>query len=150
MTEEHYFSSLIRIHVDETTSVVTQDTNTPKEDILHGLCVRYTHWYYGERMGGQTYKRKACFGNFIHAICNFNLFDLQKLKEASEKCLIGNKFSLRIDSLAVVVHWSNLVSESFQQVGAKRYSRTMKEYVNGIERNFTNTYYKKMIKLIHW
>ena len=32
-------------------------------------------------MGGITYKRKACFGEFNHAICNFNSFDLEKLKD---------------------------------------------------------------------
>ena len=91
MTEEHYYSSLIRVNVDPKTKTVLQDTKRTREDILHGLCVRYTHWYYGVRMGGKTYKRKACFGNYYHSICNFNLFDVQKLKEASEKCLIGNK-----------------------------------------------------------
>lgn len=150
MSEEHYYSSLIRIKIDKKTSIITQDVDTPNEDVLHGLCIRYTHWYYGERMGGRTYKRKACFGDFIHAICNFNLFDLQKLNEASEKCLIGNKFSLKIDPLAVVVHWSNIVSESFQQLGSKKYSRTMKEYINGIEIQFSDNYHEKMIKLINW
>ena len=100
-------------------------------------------------MGGKTYKRKACFGDFIHAICNFNLFDLQKLDQASEKCLIGNKFSLKIDPLAVVVHWSNIVSESFQQLGSKKYSRTMKEYMKGIEIEFSENYHEKMIQLIN-
>ena len=150
MTEEHYFSSLIRINVDSKTSIVSQDTKRTREDILHGLCIRYTHWYYGVRMGGKTYKRKACFGNFHHAICNFNLFDVQKLKEASEKCLIGNKFSLDIDSLAVIVHWSNIVSESFQQAGVKYFSKTIKEYIKGNELNFTSNYYHKMMKLIGW
>ena len=101
-------------------------------------------------MGGKTYKRKACFGNFHHAICNFNLFDVQKLKEASEKCLIGNKFSLDIDSLAVIVHWSNIVSESFQQAGVKYFSKTIKEYIKGNELNFTSNYYHKMMKVVGW
>ena len=148
MSEEHYYSSLIRIKVDTKTSIITQDVDTPNEDVLHGLCIRYTHWYFGERMGGKTYKRKACFGDFIHAICNYNLFDLQKLNQASEKCLIGNKFSLKIDPLAVVVHWSNIVSESFQQLDSKKYSRNMKEYIKGIEIEFSKNYHDKMIQLI--
>lgn len=148
MTEEHFYSSLVRIKVDPKTSEVTQNRDTSNEDTLHGLCVRYTHWYYGVRMGGKTFRRKPCFGNFVHAICNFNLFDLEKLKDASEKCLIGNKFSLDTDSSAVIVHWSNIISRSFEETG--KFSKTMKQYVNGNERNFTQMYHKKIIKLVHW
>ena len=100
-------------------------------------------------MGGKYYTRKACFGNFNHGICNFNLFDIQKLNEASEKCLIGNKFSLEIDSLAVVVHWSNIVSESFQQAGDKHFSKTIKQHINGNERSFSSNYYERMMKIVN-
>ena len=149
MTEEHFYSSLIRVKVDSETSLVTQNTDATREDILHGIqCIRYTHWYYGVRMGGKTYKRKACFGNFIHAICNFNSFDVGKLHEGSEKCLIGNKFGLDVDKMAVVVHWSNLLSKSFEETG--KVSRTMSEYSKGNERNFTKNYHKKIKDLVNW
>ena len=149
MTEEHFYSSLIRVKVDSKTSLVTQNTDATREDILHGIqCIRYTHWYYGVRMGGKTYKRKACFGNFIHAICNFNSFDVEKLHEGSEKCLIGNKFGLDVDKMAVVVHWSNLLSKSFEETG--KVSRTMSEYSKGNERNFTKHYHKKIKDLVNW
>ena len=149
MTEEHFYSSLIRVKVDSKTSLVTQNTDATREDILHGIqCIRYTHWYYGVRMGGKTYKRKACFGNFIHAICNFNSFDVGKLHEGSEKCLIGNKFGLDVDKMAVVVHWSNLLSKSFEETG--KFSRTMSEYSKGNERNFTKHYHKKIKDLVNW
>ena len=149
MTEEHFYSSLIRVKVDSKTSLVTQNTDATREDILHGIqCIRYTHWYYGVRMGGKTYKRKACFGNFIHAICNFNSFDVGKLHEGSEKCLIGNKFGLDVDKMAVVVHWSNLLSKSFEETG--KVSRTMSEYSKGNERNFTKHYHKKIKDLVNW
>ena len=148
MTEEHFYSSLIRVKVDPKTSEITQDRDTTRNDMLHGLCIRYTHWYYGVRMGGKTYKRKACFGNFNHAICNFNLFDLEKLKEASEHCLIGNKFSLDIDTSAVIVHWSNLMSRSFEETG--KFSKTMNEYAKGNERNFTKSFHNKIMTLVNW
>ena len=148
MTEEHFYSSLVRVKVDPKTSEVIQDRDSSNEQILHGLCVRYTHWYYGVRMGGKTFGRKPCFGNFVHAICNFNLFDLEKLKEASNKCLIGNKFNLDTDTSAVIVHWSNIISRSFEETG--KFSKTIKQYNNGNEQNFTRDYHRKILNLVNW
>jgi hypothetical protein len=147
MTEEHFYSSLVRVKVDPKTYEVTQDRDSSNEEILHGLCVRYTHWYYGVRMGGETFGRKPCFGNFVHAICNFNLFDIEKLKDTSKKCLIGNKFSLETDTSAVIVHWSNIISRSFEETGM--FSKTMKQYVNGNEKNFTRDYHRKIMNLVN-
>ena len=99
-------------------------------------------------MGGKTFKRKPCFGNFVHWICTFNLFDLEKLNEASKNCLIANKFSLDTDTSAVIVHWSNIISRSFEETG--KFSKTMKQYENGHEKNFTKDYHRKIKELVHW
>ena len=148
MTEELFFSSLIRIKIDPKTSEVTQDRETSNEEILHGLCIRYTHWSFGVTMGGKTFKRKPCFGNFVHWICTFNLFDLEKLNEASKNCLIANKFSLDTDTSAVIVHWSNIISRSFEETG--KFSNSMKEHENGNEKNFTRDYHRKIMELVNW
>ena len=149
MTEEHFYSSLIRIKVNSESNLIVQDRYKSSSELLHGLCIRYTHWYYGVRMGGVTYSRKACFGTFIHAICNFNVFDLDKLKEASEKCIIGNKFSLKIDSSAVLMHLINMLSRSFDETGDKYVSKTVKQYHNGSEMAFERNFHARLKQLLN-
>ena len=118
-------------------------------------------------MGGVTFSQQPCFGSFSHAICNFNLFDLETLKKVSNKCLIGNKFSLDVDPLAIIVHWSNIISKSFAETGKisqplpnpsarenginwNKCEECRKPYENGYERNITRDYHRKIMNLINW
>ena len=43
LTEEYFYSSLARIKFDPNTTEVTQDKDSSNEQIIHGLCLRYTH-----------------------------------------------------------------------------------------------------------
>ena len=76
-TEEHFYASLIRVNIDPKTSEVTQDRDSSNEETLHGLCIRYTHWYFGVTMGGKIFEKKPCYGKFVNWICTFNVFSFK-------------------------------------------------------------------------
>ena len=65
-----------------------------------GICYRATMWRY-----------KKCEGKVIRQICNFGIGDLPKAR--SQGCLIGNKFSSDVDSLAPLCQMKELLTASF-------------------------------------
>ena len=117
MSEEHFYSTVIRFDIDEQNSnFVVQNTSAEvirrnsggikftSGNTLHGICPRFTNWDCSD-----------CFGKCYHTICNFNIKDLNKIKEDSTECLIANKFNLDVDSLAVSRQWINLLTKMSQE-----------------------------------
>ena len=112
-TEEHFYSTVIRFHIDtQNSNSVLQNTSSEQilqnsggitftsGNTLHGICPRFTDWYCSD-----------CFGECYNAICNFNIKDLSKVQENSTECLIANKFNLDVDPSAVSQHWINLITK---------------------------------------
>ena len=112
-TEEHFYSTVIRFHIDtQNSNSVLQNTSSEQirqnsggitftsGNTLHGICPRFTDWYCSD-----------CFGECYNAICNFNIKDLSKVQENSTECLIANKFNLDVDPSAVSQHWINIITK---------------------------------------
>ena len=110
VTEEHFYSTLIRFHIYSDTKTISQNTNRKtvrthpggltftEGNTLHGMCPHYTHW-----------GCNACHGKCINYICNFNQLDLHELDEDSNDCLIANKFNLDVDPAAVTTQLLKLL-----------------------------------------
>ena len=112
-TEEHFYSTVIRFHIDtQNSNSVLQNTSSEQirqnsggitftsGNTLHGICPRFTDWYCSD-----------CYGECHNAICNFNIKDLSKVQENSTECLIANKFNLDVDPSAVSQQWINLITK---------------------------------------
>ena len=87
--DESFFTTLGKIEsVSEKDGEYVVVQNTSK-DTTHGQCSRSSLWHY-----------KECKGKLINSICNVAVDDLPKFRE--EGCVMGNRFSLNVDSSAVV------------------------------------------------
>ena len=141
-TEEHFYSTLIRIGRDYSENSISQDTSTKNEQFLHNICPRYTPWYFGPRAGVKNNKKKACFGKYELGVCNFNIFDLSTLYDPSNTCLTATRFSLETDSSAVLIHLMNLMGRSFVETNTA--TKKMKDYPQGPEQHFVHHFYENM------
>ena len=56
---------------------------------MRKVCLRKTLW-----------KEPTCSGQMSHYICVLGVEDLPKIREGN--CLVGNKFSLKVDPAAVI------------------------------------------------
>ena len=102
VTEEHFYATMIRLHVESNTNIVSQNISAKvlaKDPLtytdgntLNGVCPRYALW-----------GCKGCFGKCVNAVCNLHTLDLDKMSEDFTKpgCLIANKFNLDLDPFAV-------------------------------------------------
>ena len=134
VTEEHFYSTVIRFDVDPNTKVVRQNTTADEIRVnsasitftsgntLNGICPRFTSWYCS-----------TCFGQCQNSICNFHVLDLNKVKEHSTECLIANKFNLDVDSSAVSQHWLNILLKMSNE--------------NESENNWNVIFWKDIIKM---
>ena len=145
-TEEHFYSTIIRIKHDKKEGTIFQDRKRSPESYLHKICPRYTPWYFGPRLGTKNQKRKACFGNIVMGVCAFSTLDLSELQQSSSPCLAATKFSLETDSTAVLFHLTNLMGKSFleTQVSTKKVA----EYQQGPEQRFVNRFDKSIKQLL--
>ena len=145
-TEEHFYSTVIRINHDRREGSIDQDKKRTPESYLHSICPRYTPWYFGPRLGTKNQKRKACFGSIVMGVCAFSTFDLIGLQDPANTCLAATKFSLETDSTAVLYHLTNLMGKSFleTQVSTKKVS----EYQQGPEQRFVKRFDEKIKQLL--
>ena len=98
--DEHFYSTLdsIRVVSEETGTVqqvVEERMNGSSEYWQNGVCLRKSFWF-----PAHSGPRK-CHGHEIRYVCNFGVGDLPRLRKDSGKCLMGNKFNLDTDPLAV-------------------------------------------------
>ena len=145
-TEEHFYSTVIRIIHDKKAGSVVQDKKRNPESYLHSICPRYTPWYFGPRLGTKNQKRKACFGNIVMGVCALSTLDLIGLREPSNPCLAASRFSLETDSTAVLFHLTNLMGKTFleTQVSTKKVS----EYQQGPEQRFVKRFDETIKQLL--
>lgn len=146
-TDEHFYSTLIRFRKDKIiTNSFAQDKSRKPEYYLNSVCPRYTHWYFGPRMGTKSSKKKACFGKFTYGVCTFNIFDLSSFENPSNTCLTATRFSLDIDSTAVLIHLINLMSKSFLETNTA--TQKIREYQEGPEQRFVNRFFENMNRFL--
>ena len=129
-TQELFFSTLIRFHVDTKTNIVTQDFSNSKVigrnsggmeftkgNTLHRVCPRFT-----------IRDCSKCVGKCINKICNFNVLDLEKLGEDFTDCLIANKFNIGVDPFAVAQHWMNIFQKTAKETYEAERDKNMTSY----------------------
>ena len=128
------------------TNSFVQDISTKAEDYLHSICPRYTPWHFGPRMGTISSKKKACFGKYEYGVCTYNIFDLSRFETLSNKCLTATRFSLEVDSNAILIHLINLMSKSFLETNTA--TQKIGEYYKGPEQRFVNSFFNNMNKFL--
>ena len=141
-TDEHFYSTLIRIQYDKKENSIFQDKGSKNDVYLHNICPRYTPWYFGPRMGTKNVKRKACFGKYELGLCTFKILDLSGLYDPANTCLTATRFSLETDSSAVLIHLINLMGKSFLQT--KTATQKVKDHEQGPEQRFVKRIYDKL------
>ena len=99
---EYFFATMIRVEVDRDTGEFIGQDPSPNRTVNKDMCSRFTLW-----QGGGV-----CHGKYKRMICNLGLLDLPLLKKGlPSKCLMANKFDLKVDPLAVSCWTQHLLRE---------------------------------------
>lgn len=109
--EETYFASMARTRWDPDRQEVVQDEESSEMSVRHDLDMRWTHWHYMTDIG--------CKGPMVRFICIATAADVWKIRNFQNETtgpLIFNKFRLNTDPVAPVLHFQNLLLETFKPI----------------------------------